>query len=202
MSQLDPDTAFLFDVGNVILFFDFSRFTRAIEADCDFTAQQLLEMIEEPKAELEAGICGSEVFLDRIFEAIGYRGSETAFTRAWQEIFDLNKPIADWIAELSDAGHLLFLLSNTNQLHADYFLKEYPVFERFDSWVLSHEAGCSKPDPEIFHHAIDKFDLNPSQTIYLDDLEQNIAAGVEAGLRSVRYHGQPPAEVVRQALNG
>ena len=202
MNEIAPNTAFLFDVGNVILFFDFGRFTRAIEAECDFNSEQLLEMIEAPKAEFESSFRDSERFMKRVFAEIGYRGSKEKFVRAWQEIFTLNEPIADWIDQLSAAGHPLFLLSNTNQLHADYFLTEYPVFRQFDGWSLSHEVGCAKPEPGIYQHAIENLDLDPARTVYLDDLEANIAAGIEAGLRAVRYDGQPSTDVIRQAFGG
>ncbi|MFT5469258.1 MAG: HAD superfamily hydrolase (TIGR01509 family) [Verrucomicrobiales bacterium] len=198
--KLDPDTAFLFDVGNVILFFDFGRLARAIESECDCSAEQLLELIEAPKQEFEGSFKDVDRFLKQSFELIGYRGTREKFVRAWEEIFTLNEPIADWIGELAAAGHPLFLLSNTNQLHADHFLTAYPVFSRFDGWVLSHEAGCAKPDPEIYTHAIEKLDLDPARTIYLDDLKENIEEGQAAGFRSILYSNQSPAEVVRQAF--
>lgn len=192
-------TTFLFDIGNVILYFDFGRFGRAIEAQTDFSAEQLQAMIDEPKEEMEASFNQTEAFLKLAFEMTNYRGTRDEFIKAWVEIFDLNEPISNWIEELSEAGHPLYLLSNTNELHVNHFMSSYPVFKRFDGAVFSNEVGMAKPDPAIFTHAIEKFDLNPTETIYIDDLGANVDAGAKAGLRAVQYSGQPPQEILDTA---
>ncbi|MEM7014400.1 MAG: HAD family phosphatase [Verrucomicrobiota bacterium] len=196
---IDPNTAFLFDVGNVILFFDFKHFGRAIEAQTDYSAEQLKAMIDEPKDELEASLNQTEAFLKLAFEMTNFRGTREEFVKAWVEIFDLNEPISNWIEELSDAGHPLYLLSNTNELHVEHFMNAYSVFKRFDGAVFSNEVGMAKPDPAIFAHTIEKFDLNPAETIYIDDLGPNAEAGAKAGLRSVQYSGQLPYEILEIA---
>lgn len=198
-SELDRDTAVLFDIGNVILFFDYGRFARAVEPDCDHSVQQLLALVEDPKLEMEANQLDSDGFLRLAIERIGYRGAREEFVRAWQEIFTLNEPIAAWIEELSEAGQRISLLSNTSELHVQYFTKEFTVFGRFHDWVYSHEANLLKPDPRIFQHAIDKLGLDPQKTVYLDDIAENAAAATAAGFRAICYTGQSQDEIIRQA---
>lgn len=183
-----PD--YLFDIGNVILFFDFAKFARAIEPDCEVPVPKLLEMIEDPKSEMEASTMETEDFLKLAFETIGYRGSRADFIQAWQQIFTLNEPVAQLIEQLKGSGHRLLLLSNTNQLHVDHFMNDYPVFRHFDDWVFSHEAGCAKPDPAIYEHTIEKLGIVPRNTIYIDDLEPNIRAGEKFGFQAIHYVGQ------------
>ncbi len=183
-----PD--YLFDIGNVILFFDFEKFAKAIEADCEVPVPRLLEMIADPKSEMEASTMETEDFLKLAFETIGYRGTREAFIKAWQHIFTLNEPVAKMIERLKSEGHRMLLLSNTNQLHVDHFMNDYPVFRCFDDWVFSHEAGSAKPDPAIYEHTITKFGIDPGNTIYIDDLEPNIRAGEKFGFRAIHYVGQ------------
>jgi len=187
---------YLFDIGNVILHFDFSLFARAVEADCDNDAAGLLALIVSMRDDLEGRKMDRDEFLDFAIRKIRYRGKREQFVRAWQHIFTENEPIIRWIEELDASGARLFLLSNTNQLHVDYFMAEYPVFSRFDGWVFSHEAGLSKPSPAIYHHAIQKLGLDPARTVYVDDLEANADTGRALGFRTVHYTGQPVSEFV------
>lgn len=188
-----PD--YLFDIGNVILFFDYRRFARGIEVECACAAEEVLEVLREDLWRLEAGSLASGEFLDRAFDRIGYRGSREKFVRAWQGIFEPNEPVIDFVHSLADGGHRLFLLSNTNQLQAEFFLREYAVFERFQGHVFSYEAGCMKPEPEIFRAAIRKLGLKPERTVYLDDLEPNVETAAALGFLPVRYVGQPVHEL-------
>lgn len=193
-----PD--YLFDIGNVILFFDYQRFTRRIEAECACPVAELLPSLAKEMQLLEGRSLPVDEFLERAFARIRYRGRREAFVCAWQEIFEPNQPVVDLIQGLGDQGHRLYLLSNTNQLHADYFLRQYPVFERFHGCVFSHEVGCAKPEPEIYQTAIRKLGLQPARTVYVDDLPANVEAGAAHGFIAVRYAGQPVAELTPQAM--
>jgi len=188
MSQAPYD--YLFDIGNVILRFDFARFARAVAPRSQFSVEEILNLTNDPKEEMEANKLDTEAFLQMAMERLDYQGTREEFIRSWQDIFELNVEVADLIAELKAAGRNLYLLSNTNQLHVDYFMNEYPVFEHFQDWVFSHLAGSSKPDPAIYQVAINQLGLDPAKTIYIDDLEKNIVAGDAAGFQSVHYIGQ------------
>jgi len=198
-----PD--YLFDIGNVILFFDYARFARAIEKDCAWSAEELLRILDEDRHRMEAQALGVDEFLELAFRQIEYRGKREDFVRSWQEIFTPNEPMVEFIHRLADAGHWLGLLSNTNHLHVDYFLREYPVFERFHGHVFSHEVGCAKPQAAIYELAIRELGLEPERTVYLDDLEANVAAGEAHGFLAFQYTGQSVAEfdpaVLRSKVN-
>lgn len=193
-----PD--YLFDIGNVILFFDYRRFACRIEANCAMPAEVLLPALAEEQHLLEGRSLPVDDFLKRAFARVGYHGPRDSFVQAWQDIFEPNPPVVDLIHTLGDRGHRLYLLSNTNQLHADYFLREYPVFERFHGYVFSHEAGYAKPEPEIYREAIRKLDLKPERTVYVDDLPANVEAGAAHGFLAVRYAGQPVEELMPEAM--
>ena len=57
----------------------------------------------------------------------------------------------------------------------------------FPEAVLSYQTGFVKPEPEIYHHAIREHGLVPEETLYIDDLPQNIATGRDLGFRTWQY---------------
>jgi putative hydrolase of the HAD superfamily len=92
------------------------------------------------------------------------------------------------VEDLSQAGHRLILFSNTNDIHCPWIFESYEIFRHFPEAVLSFEAGSIKPEPEIYHHAIQVHGLKPAETRYIDDLPANITTGNRFGLRTHQYH--------------
>ncbi|NBV85847.1 MAG: HAD family phosphatase [Verrucomicrobia bacterium] len=177
--------AIIFDIGNVLLRFDFGQTLSRIAPLCSVSIGEIPSRLEPWKVQLESGRMDGSAFLEKAAEVLGYTGSHEVLQKAWQEIFS---PIAPMHALVATLSQPLYLLSNTNGLHAEYFLSEYPVFRHFTDAVYSHEAGVMKPDPAIYHHALEKFGLSPQNTLFIDDLLPNIEAADSLGLLTHHYH--------------
>ncbi len=179
---------FLFDIGNVILKFDFSVGVRRIQNRCSKVAgDEMLATIADLTNDLESGQIDVSTYVAKASERLGFSGTEDEFIRAFEDIFILNQPIVNLIERLKQNGHRLFLLSNTNGIHVPFFTKEYPVFGHFSGATYSHQVGCMKPNAAIYQSSILQFNLNPAHTIYIDDLEANIIAGQKLGLQGLHY---------------
>lgn len=179
---------FLFDIGNVILKFDFSVGVRRIQDRCSkVTADEILTRIADLTDDLESGQIDVSAYVTKASERLGFSGTEGEFIRAFENIFKLNEPMVKLIEQLKLNGHQLFLLSNTNGIHVPFFTQEYSVFDHFSGATYSHEVGCMKPKAEIYQSSIRQFNLDPTCTIYIDDLEANIVAGRESGLLGIHY---------------
>lgn len=188
-----PD-AFLFDIGNVILPFDFRITARKLADHCELSAEEILPRVAPLMVELEIGRMSPDAFFDAASAEIGYRGDRRFLHDALVDIFDPNVAMAEFIETVAGEGTRLCLLSNTNGIHAAFFEARYPVFNHFVGRIYSHEVGMMKPDPAIFAHARDHLGLVPERTIYVDDSLPNCEAGAAAGFRSIHYarerHGE------------
>ena len=180
--------AFLFDVGNVIISFDFTITTRKLAPLCDVTPEEAFRRVALLTDQLECGNLTTEAFLNEAITRIGFQGSPSELKAAFEDIFTLNVPMVKFIESIHHKQVPLHLLSNTNAIHAPFFEKTYPVFNCFSGRIFSHEVGCMKPDPEIYRIAIANLSLDPAETIYIDDRPANCAAGREAGLLSICYN--------------
>ncbi len=181
-----PVTSLLFDIGNVLVTFDFSLAARGFAERCRLPAEEIIRRIEPLKAPLESGQMGDDEFVRQGMELIGFAGEPGEFTRSWCEIFAVNEPMESLLARLP-AGLPRHLLSNTSGLHKEHLFTEFPVFSRFGSGVYSHLAGCMKPDEKIFRLAIEELRLDPASTLFIDDLPPNIAAAERLGFRCHHY---------------
>jgi len=178
--------AIIFDIGNVLLRFDFSLVTQRIAPFCSAGASSIHSLLAPIKDELESGRIDGETFLQEASRIIGYTGERSLFRAAWQEIFT---PIeaTHRLVERLHGTRPLFLLSNTNDLHAEHFLSRYPVFARFQNAVYSHECGLMKPAASIYQHALEKFGLRAEQVFFIDDLAPNVEAARASGWRTHHY---------------
>jgi len=59
--------------------------------------------------------------------------------------------------------------------------------DMFDAVVISAEVGMRKPEPRIFVHAAELLGLPPAECVFIDDIEQNIAAAEELGFAGVLH---------------
>lgn len=190
---------FLFDIGRVILNFDFNLGVERIQDRCSkVSAHGILPAIADLTFELESGQITTEEYVAQVKERLGFSGTIDDFIRAFEDIFTLNEEIEQLIVHLKNQGHRLFLLSNTNGIHVPFFTREYTVFEHFAGAVYSHEVGVMKPDSEIYQIAIEKFDLDPARTVYIDDSDDNIAGGRKLGLQAIRYEPGQHQELLGQ----
>jgi len=179
---------FLFDIGNVILKFDFSIGVKRIQDRCSkVSPDEILSSIADLTHEMEAGRIDTPTYVQTASERLGFSGSEGDFIRAFEDIFTLNSDMEDLIHQLNKNGHRLYLLSNTNGIHVPFFTREYPVFTHFLGAVYSHEAGVMKPEAAIYEVAIEQFELKPENTIYIDDSDVNVIAGRDTGLKGIQY---------------
>ena len=178
---------FLFDIGRVLLDFHFeSSLSRLLPAGVTDPAGRIQRLLER-KDEFETGAIPVADYIDWALEVLGSDATPDEFRHAWQRIFTPNEPMWSCVRQLAADGHRLILFSNINAIHCPWIFGHYPEFALFNAAVLSFEAGAIKPRPEIYHHAIDNHSLVPGDTLYIDDLPQNIATGRELGFRCWQY---------------
>ena len=123
-------------------------------------------------------------------ELAAYRGVETSFAREMIQIAigkqETIAPTAALIADLKQAGYRLYVLSNMSREFID-FLREQEVYANFDGDVVSCEVGVVKPMPEIYDLLLERFSLEPAETIFIDDRRENIDAAEAKGIQAFHF---------------
>ncbi|MDP0491303.1 MAG: HAD family phosphatase [Verrucomicrobiota bacterium JB023] len=181
--------AALIDIGNVLLTTDFENSLKRLIPSELADPEARIHSLLERKDELEGGQMTMDDFIEWASKKLGYEGPKEDFLVAWNDIFEPIAPMWETIRDLKGRGIKLYLFSNTNQAHADYFLSTYEtLFQLFDGRIFSYEIDAVKPDPAIYHHAFEKYSLKPEETLYIDDLPENISTGLQLSLHSWRYN--------------
>jgi FMN phosphatase YigB (HAD superfamily) len=182
-----PSRALVFDIGNVLVRFDFTVAAQRLAAMSDANTDEVLGLLAPFKEDLESGRISDEDFVTQATAGTRFRGTREEFIRIWGDIFTENAPMISAVAELATT-HPLYLLSNTSGLHKEWLFANFPFFSHFAGGIYSHEAHCMKPDEAIYQAAVSSFQLDPSRTLYIDDLRDNIATGERLGFQCHHYH--------------
>jgi len=112
-----------------------------------------------------------------------------AHIEAWGPRFDemMAGPIqgtVDILAELRRAKTPLFALSNWSEETFEVALRRFEFLQWFDAIVISGKLKLIKPDPRIYQHLLDTHGLTAGETVFIDDVPQNVT-----GARAVGIHG-------------
>ncbi len=192
--------AVIFDIGNVLLKFDYLVAARRLLERGGLDELPDHGPIVAAKEALESGVIDRAEFLRRVRPEFNHTGGDEEFLAIWEDIFEENEPMTRLAGELS--GRLpVYLLSNISDIHREYIFRRYPAFGCFRDGVYSYEAGALKPDPRIYRAAIERFGIEPGRTIFIDDLAANIEAAEALGFRGVRYDFARHEEAI-EALRG
>jgi putative hydrolase of the HAD superfamily len=100
------------------------------------------------------------------------------------------------LRRLHARGHALHFLSNMPAPYADHLEATHDFIGLFRSGVFSARVRLIKPQAEIFAHAQRAFDIDPTETLFIDDVANNTEAARRAGWQSL--HFQDPAQCERE----
>lgn len=99
----------------------------------------------------------------------------------WQEGLILNNQTLDFIKNLKEKGYKTYILSNA-PLDIPEFLTRNNLNQYFDGKIISAEEKIAKPNKKIYELILNRFDLNPEESLFLDDKKENIDAAINCSI--------------------
>jgi FMN phosphatase YigB (HAD superfamily) len=184
----------IFDFGGVILNIDYQL---TIDAFKEIGMDNFEESYSQATQihlfdNLEIGKISPDEFRNGIRKVSEKDLSDEKIDYAWNKIIlDLPKRRIDLLESIKQ-NYRIFLLSNTNIIHYNLYIKQLQKFgytnfdEIFKKAYFSFEIGMRKPNLEIFEYIIKKENLNPTKTVFIDDSIQHISAASQFGIQT--YH--------------
>jgi glucose-1-phosphatase len=188
--------AILFDLGNVIIPFDFRRAYARLEPLCKFPTEEIRSRLRATGVvhRFETGQIDEFRFVQEFSKALDLDISHAEFCDLWSCIFMPDPLIPESLIESLAQRHRLLLLSNTNSIHISMVRANYPLLRHFQHAVLSYEVGAAKPSPEIYQEAVRRAGCLPQECFFTDDIQQNVDAACALGIDAVRFHSASQIE--------
>ena len=180
--------ALLFDLGGVVIGFDFKRAFRvwAAAAGCDPTELERGFSFDEAYEQHERGEIDAAGYFSVLRRSLGLSISDEQLVAGWNDIY--LGVIAGMSALLSAANrHLpLYAFTNSNPTHRDAWSKRFAnELSVFRSIFVSSDLGRRKPDPEAFSVVAARTGFQVSEFLFFDDAPENVEGARVAGMRAV-----------------
>ncbi|MDD3174331.1 MAG: HAD family phosphatase [Herbinix sp.] len=93
---------------------------------------------------------------------------------------------ADFIQGLKKNNYKVYLLSNYAETHFELDKEYFKFINYVDGGVISYEIGCIKPEAKIYKTLIEKYNINPSEAVFLDDLPENLKGAKPFGFHTIQ----------------
>lgn len=189
----------VFDLGKVLLDFDYAKAARRLAAHTALSPEGIREAIDQSHLHIgfETGHVTRDAFIKEAMDVTGFMGGVDEFTQIFCEIFEPIQPMIELQSSIQKRGIPTFIFSNTNTLQLEYIRRTYPFFGGFNGYILSYEHGAMKPQAKLYEVVERETRRSGGQILYIDDSAENIAAGATRGWQVIL---QETPEKTRVAL--
>ncbi|MCP3931843.1 MAG: HAD family phosphatase [Bacteroidetes bacterium] len=124
-----------------------------------------------------------------------YETEIRAFYGRWEEM--LGGPIEESVQILKQLHrqnrHRLYALTNWSHETFPVALRKYDFLQLFKGIVVSGEEKMKKPESRIYQTTLDRYGIDPSTAVFIDDSEKNVEGARSAGIHGI--HFQSPAQL-------
>ena len=86
------------------------------------------------------------------------------------------------------------------QVPVEHLGREYDFWDLFSGAVVSSRVGHCKPEPAIYEHLLATYQLEPANTLFIDDVEENVVAAAAFGIRTIRFESVAQCEAELRRL--
>ena len=170
----------VFDIGQVFVRLD-DRSFRGLLTEKGVDASDLNVLLERVSFnDHETGKLHGIALMERFAGLASMPVSAADLHAKWIDMFELQPRMVDLAHRLSER-YRVYLLSNIGDLHWAHVSREYRLHQIGHGALLSYLAGVMKPHEGIYIEAERRFALEPSQTVFIDDRTENIAAAQARG---------------------
>jgi epoxide hydrolase-like predicted phosphatase len=181
----------IFDLGNVLISFVPSEYLKKKNYPSNIRNTIINDIFRsEEWKKLDNGDITVPEAIDSIALKSALNREEIALVFNFRT--DIMFPLDDnvrLLPELKKHGFRLYYLSNFPLDSFEEIKNDYYFFRYFDGGIISAEVKLSKPDIRIYRNILNKYDLKPEESVYIDDIEENVVAAKKTGMQVLLTNG-------------
>lgn len=190
-------------MGNVLILFNYKQ----ILARHGITDEKETELIKKTVfdsfewREYDRGTVEKSAFIP-VIDSLPPHLAKLMHRLVLEQCFALNEmppfdDMADIIQQLKQNGYKIYLLSNAGKDFAIYS-KNIRALDYFDGKFVSSDYKLLKPEKEIYDKFFEVFELNPSECVFIDDVQANVDGSKKCGMDAICYDSyyQPRQDLI------
>lgn len=179
----------IFDIGNVLAYFHWEEIYRKYFSDDEFEQVANVTVRDLNSWNLiDQGLNSFDDYIDYVGETLP--NLKEKIRKVILEIFETIMPFdyaESWVKEMKERGYKVYILSNYGDLPFNLSKARYTFLNHVDGEIISYREKVIKPDKEIFEILFNRFEINPSQAVFIDDNANNIEGAKKVGLNTIHF---------------
>ena len=188
----------ILDMGNVLLEWNKDKILRGVvKTEKDFMILDKAIFQSGLWERLDLGTLTREELVLKVVSMIGsiYQEKVQEVVWNWPSYIEIYTEVFPLLVRLKEKGHRIFVLSNTSPVFYELLKDQLaPLEKNLDGFVLSCDIKAVKPDPKMFEEILHKYQLDPVNCIFLDDVKDNTKMAESLGIKS--YQVKKRSDVV------
>ena len=188
----------ILDMGNVLLEWNKEKILKAVaKTQKDYLILDKAIFQSGLWERLDLGTLSREELVDKILSLLGdcYQKKVEEVIWNWPAYIDIYTEVFPLLARLKENGHRIFVLSNTSPVFYELLKNQLaPLAKILDGFVLSCDIKVIKPDRKMFEEILSKYELDPANCVFLDDLADNTKMAESLGIKA--YQVKQRSDVV------
>ena len=188
----------ILDMGNVLLEWNKDKILKAVaKTQKDYLILDKAIFQSGLWERLDLGTLTREELVLKVVSMIGsiYQEKVQEVVWNWPAYIEIYTEVFPLLAGLKEKGHRIFVLSNTSPVFYELLEEQLsPLNEILDGFVLSCDIKAIKPDPKMFEEILHKYEMNPENCIFLDDVKENTKMAESLGIKA--YQVKKRSDVV------
>lgn len=194
----------IFDVGKVLVSYEPDEMLVRLGFDRETRDAVNAAVFENELWELsDQGLFTPEEILAKAkANAPGY---EAAVEKAWEHVGDSIEILphaVEWVSDLKARGYHLYILSNYSEHTMELTKQKMAFLPYMDGALFSYTCKLAKPDEKIYEYLLNKFRLNASECIFIDDRMVNVEGARACGIQAILFEDYESARKELDALLG
>jgi len=181
--------AVIFDFGGVLVRMVDDRPRLKLAQQLGIPLSQLDDLVffSDSAQKASRGAITVSVHWETVREALGIQPEDMpGFLEQYWSADDVNWELLDCIRKLRP-GYKVGLLSNAWDNLRQTLRERWNIDGLFDELIISAEVKMVKPDPRIFHLAVERLGVLPAEAIFIDDIGENVEVARREGLLAIQY---------------
>ena len=188
----------ILDMGNVLLEWNKDKILKAVaKTQKDYLILDKAIFQSGLWERLDLGTLTREELVDKVLSLLGdiYKKKVEEVIWNWPAYIDIYTEVFPMLACLKEKGHRIFVLSNTSPVFYELLKDQLAPLEKIlDGFVLSCDIKAIKPDRKMFEEILRKYQLDPANCVFLDDIADNTKMAETLGIKA--YQVKQRSDVV------
>jgi len=177
----------VFDIGNVLMKWNPEGIYKTLFDKDDYYDHPLSSIVGgEVWLELDKGTIELNAAIEKLSKLNKPYGHEIdKFIREAPYHIDPLKESVECALKYKELGYNIFLLSNFPEYGYKIIRRKFDFFNQFHGEIISWNVNAIKPNKDIYDILLNKYNLNPETTLFIDDLKENISTAEKLNIKGL-----------------